>query len=117
MDLKKVAPSLALNDSIVRLFGIRQVEKQMLLPPLKIWHIPQVPMSPFEVPVASIEEAKKLLVVLADYDLFQYEHRVKPDYANASGLCVWDTQGQGWVDWEDEETGDGIWDVIRRERR
>ncbi len=53
---------------------------------LKVWHIPQVPGEPFYVPVSSLEEATKVLGVLADYDLFQYEDRIKPDYCNASGL-------------------------------
>lgn len=69
---------------------------------LKIWWIPQVPMTAFEVPVKSPEEAAKIMVVLADYDIFQFENRVKPDYSNAGGLCVFES-GE-WVDWEDPET-------------
>ena len=70
---------------------------------LKIWWIPQVPCDPFEVPVSSVEEAAKLLDVLARYDEFQYEHSIKPDYSNAGGLAV--LEGGEWIDWEHPETG------------
>lgn len=75
---------------------------------LKVWWNPQVPMEPFEVFVETLEEAHLLLKVLADYDLFQYRHRVKPDYSNAGGLVVWeeglepDEEGEKWTDWEGE---------------
>lgn len=73
---------------------------------LKVWWIPQVPGARFEVPVHSLKEAKLLLDTLADYDLFQLEHRIKPDYCNVGGLMVYE-DGE-WVDWEDPETGDSI---------
>ncbi len=71
---------------------------------LRVWHIPQVPMHSFRVYVESIKEAKKVLEVLAIYDLFQCEYRVKPDYSNAQGLQV--LKGGKWIDWEDEEGND-----------
>lgn len=80
-------------------------KKSLVKGDLRIWHIPQVPMEGFKVAVKSIEEAKKILDVLADYDIFQFEHKVKPDYSNAAGLEVFD--GKEWVDWEDE-FGNGI---------
>jgi len=73
---------------------------------LKIWWIPQVPMKPFFVEVESLQEAKKILKILAEYDLFQYKHRVKPDYCNVGGLSIF-KDGE-WVEWCDEETGDNI---------
>ena len=77
---------------------------------LQVWGIPQVPMKSFTVDVASVEEAVKLMDVLADYDRFQFENNVKPDYCNAGGLQRWcaDSDGEGtpgWEDWFDEETG------------
>jgi hypothetical protein len=76
---------------------------------LKVWWIPQVPMKSFDVTVASVEEGAKILEVLANYDLFQLENNIKPDYCNAGGLAEWtedDGEGKpGWVDWYDEETG------------
>ena len=73
--------------------------------PLKIWWIPQVPGKPFEVPVTSLAEARLLLDTLAAYDLFQYAHRIKPDYSNAGGLMEY-LEGE-WSDWYDED-GDDI---------
>lgn len=77
---------------------------------LQVWWIPQVPMKPFEVEVDSVETGVKILDVLAKYDAFQYENRIKPDYSNAGGLYIWDEDSDGegnpgWVDWyyEDNE--------------
>lgn len=71
---------------------------------LQLWHIPQVPGPAFIVPVATPSEAAKILDILAQYDLFQYENRVKPDYCNAAGLRVFE-DGE-WVDWMDREGND-----------
>ena len=70
---------------------------------LQVWWIPQVPMEPFTVDVKSVEEGVKILDTLAQYDLFQLKHNVKPDFSNAGGLCRW--EDEGWEDWYDEETG------------
>ena len=70
---------------------------------LRVWWIPQVPMHPFRVPVASPSEAAKVLDVLADYDLFQLENNVKPDYCNAGGLEVFES-GE-WTEWYEALTG------------
>jgi hypothetical protein len=56
------------------------------------------------VDVANIREAKLLLKALADYDIFQYENRIKPDYCNAGGLRTWD--GKDWADWYDDDGND-----------
>lgn len=64
---------------------------------LQVWHIPQVPMKAFKVSVNSVAEGAKLMSVLANYDLFQYENRVKPDYANMNGLNIWnEEEGEFW---------------------
>ncbi len=76
---------------------------------LRVWHIPQVPGEAFRVSVASVDEAKTVLRVLADYDLSQLEHRIKPDFANVQGLEVFD-DGE-WVEWMNEN-GDDIGAVI-----
>ncbi|WP_321913529.1 hypothetical protein [Paraburkholderia sp. J11-2] len=86
---------------------------------LKVWWIPQIPGKSFEVPVESVDEAKKILTVLADYDIFQYENRIKGDYCNAGGLVQQEEVGPDgetdWFDWCDEE-GRSIDDVLRDER-
>lgn len=71
---------------------------------LRVWHIPQVPGNSFYVGVDSPEEAAKIMGVLADYDLFQLQERVKPDYSNAQGLQVFE-DGE-WVDWYSEDGED-----------
>jgi hypothetical protein len=72
---------------------------------LRIWHIPQVPGPAFRVSVATPREGALLLHTLADYDRFQYENRIKPDYCNAQGLEVFE-DGE-WCEWCDEQ-GDDI---------
>lgn len=54
----------------------------------------------------NIIQAKILLNVLAEYDKFQFEHNIKPDYYNAGGLSVFE-DGE-WVDWYDNESGNDI---------
>ena len=79
---------------------------------LRVWWIPQVPGKPFHVPVESVEEGVKMMRVLADYDAFQFEHNIKPDYCNAGGLMMFDPEDDtdgpngSWTDWYDEETGE-----------
>lgn len=79
---------------------------------LRVWHIPQIPGKQFQVPVSSVEEGVKLMSVLADYDIFQHDNSIKPDYANASGLQMFDVNDTddspdgSWVDWFDEESGE-----------
>jgi len=85
---------------------------------LKVWHIPQVPMKSFEVPVKNIDEAILVLNTLSDYDNFQFENNIKPDYCNVQGLVIFDEDFDGdgnadWVDWEDEE-GNDIDDIIKQ---
>lgn len=88
---------------------------------LKVWWIPQVPMKPFEVEVKNIEEAKLLLNTLADYDIFQYENNIKPDYCNTGGLSEFDPEDYtdgilgSWTEWCNDD-GETIDDVMNRER-
>jgi hypothetical protein len=71
---------------------------------LRVWWIPQVPGKPFYVDVSSVEEGVKIMDVLAGYDQFQLDNNIKPDYANAGGLSIFE-DGE-WVDWYDDETGE-----------
>lgn len=83
---------------------------------LQVWWIPQVPMKPFTVDVESVAQAKFLLNVLADYDLFQFENRIKPDYSNAGGLNESDSEDTqdgpdgSWTTWYSPD-GDDIDDL------
>jgi hypothetical protein len=76
-----------------------------MLGDLRVWWIPQIPMKAFYVEVETPEEAKKVLDLLAKYDLFQYQEKVKGDYSNVGGLE--EKTEDGWVEWESEE-GDNI---------
>lgn len=73
---------------------------------LRVWWIPQVPGKPFHVAVASPLEAKKLLIVLAKYDLFQFHHNIKGDYSNAGGLEEVSRDGRNWYEWNNEDNRD-----------
>ena len=67
----------------------------------RVFWIPQVPMKPFHVPVETPEQGQWLCNVLADYDAFQFENNVKPDYCNVGGVQVFE-DGE-WTDWEEDE--------------
>ena len=79
---------------------------------LRVWWVPQFPMESFLVDVESVSEAVKILDVLADYDLFQLENRIKPEYSNSGGLQMFDPNDDtdspegSWVDWCDEASGE-----------
>ncbi|MBU5333586.1 hypothetical protein KQI61_15410 [Anaerocolumna aminovalerica] len=79
---------------------------------LRVWHIPQVGCSAtFYIPVATLEEGKKVIDILAAYDLFQLENNIKPDFANVSGLQMFNEEDQEWEDWyleTDEEYYDDV---------
>lgn len=73
---------------------------------LRVWWKPQVPCASFYVSVKDIWTAHKILEVLADYDLWQLDHNIKPDFSNAGGLEIYD--GKEWEEWEEPETGQQI---------
>jgi len=72
---------------------------------LRVSHYPQIPCEPFITEVKTLEEAKKLIDVLANYDLFQYKNSIKGDYANMTLLEEWNEYDNEWIDWSDDETG------------
>jgi Superinfection exclusion gene product 17 len=75
---------------------------------LQVFWIPQVPMEPFIYRVPTLEAAKILCDALAQYDLFQYENKVKPDYTNAGGAS-WrhpELTGGEWYDFDPMDDAD-----------
>lgn len=70
----------------------------------RVWWIPQVPGEPFYVEVSSVPQGVKIMNTLADYDQFQLDNNIKPDYSNAGGLQMME-DGE-WVDWYDHATGE-----------
>ena len=73
---------------------------------LRVWWVPQIQGKRFEREVPNITTGKSLLDVLGDYDLFQFENSIKPDYSNAGGLEVF-VRGK-WEEWESPIFGDCI---------
>jgi hypothetical protein len=78
-------------------------------------------MKAFHADVPTLAEGKRTLTILADYDLFQFDNNIKPDYSNTGGLQVFqpdaewlEPEDDGWVDWEDED-GRGIDDLTLEE--
>ncbi len=78
---------------------------------LRVWHIPQVPGKPLYVYVDTIEKGKKVMDILAAYDLFQLENRIKPDFTNVQGLQRYEEEENDWIDW-DIETEDDYFDDV-----
>lgn len=68
---------------------------------LRVWHIPQVPGKAFKFPVKTPVEGKALQSALAEYDLFQFGHNIKPDFSSAQGMEVF-SDG----DWEELDEAD-----------
>lgn len=84
----------------------------------RVWWIPQIPMKPFTVDIGSIEEGRKICEVLADYDLFQFENKVKPDYCNSGGIefkfdPLTDGEWHSFPDEDDDEAEDIMAEIIR----
>ena len=80
---------------------------------LRVWWIPQVGATSeaFYVPVQSVEEGKKVLDMLAAYDAFQLQNRIKPDYNNVGGLQVYNPEIADYEDWYLETDDDYFEDV------
>lgn len=82
---------------------------------LRVWHVPNMPGKPFLVHVQSLAEGRRLLEILSNYDLFQFDNDIKPDYANLSGLAEYDEHADGWIEWCDCKTGQSV-DELSLER-
>ena len=68
---------------------------------LRVWWIPQIPMSPFYVNVNTVDDGNELCNVLAAYDLFQCANNMKPSYSNVGGIQIF--EDGDWWDVEDNE--------------
>lgn len=67
----------------------------------RVWWKPQVPMKSFLFEVRDLEQAKILVDALADYDEFQFQNNIKPDYCNQGGIQI--REDGEWVDVPEEE--------------
>lgn len=72
---------------------------------IRVWWIPQLGMNsePFRASVETIAEGKRLYHTLAQYDLYQYKNKVKPDYSNIGGLEIFDEETKEWEEWQNED--------------
>lgn len=72
---------------------------------IKVWYIPQIPMQPYEVMVPDLKTAQIVLDALISLSIFEFENRVKPDYADAAGIARFEggTEDGEWWDVEDDE--------------
>ena len=77
----------------------------------RVWWIPQIPMTRFEVDVDTLEAGRKICDVLADYDKFQFKNKIKPDYCNAGGIVFSHPQYEG-CDWIDVPEDEDEWSYI-----
>lgn len=66
----------------------------------RVYHIPQVPMKAIRIQCNSLATAMGLVDTLAQYDLFQLHHRVKPDFCNASGIEYYDHADKEWYEFD-----------------
>ena len=66
----------------------------------RVWHIPQVPGSAFWRDMPDLATARLVVDLLADYDLFQFDNDIKPDYCNVSGIPKF-VDGE-WEDVDDD---------------
>lgn len=80
---------------------------------LRVWWISQVGSSCdiFYVPVKSVEEGKKVMDLLAAYDMFQLQNNIKPDFCNTGGLQVYNPEIADYEDWY-LETDDDYFDNV-----
>lgn len=68
---------------------------------LRVAWTPQagVDMKPFYVPVDSVLDGVKMMDILAYYDAYQFQNRIKGDYTNCGSLEIYNTQESEWEDW------------------
>jgi len=73
---------------------------------LQVWYVPQLPMPAFKVSAPDLPTAVLLLDTLGRFSLFEYENRVKPDYADMGGISRWESDGEGGFEWCDLDNYD-----------
>ncbi len=81
---------------------------------VKVSHCPQIPQPWFEVYCESLEIACAITKTLWQYDIFQYENNIKPDYSNTTDIQTYNKETGEWESYYTED-GDDIIDVIEDE--
>jgi len=68
---------------------------------LRIWWVSQSGTEVFDYyDVTSLEEAYRMLNLLAQYDLHLLKVGERKEYENSGGLEIFD--GESWIDWNDQ---------------
>lgn len=73
---------------------------------LRVSHFPQVGSNAgcFKHPVSDWDDGQRVASLLADYDMFQFNNKIKPDYCNATVIEYFDPIDNDWksVDSKDD---------------
>lgn len=72
---------------------------------LLVWYFPQVGTDAgrysVRIPRQDLRAAKLVLDAIVGLSSFEFQHNVKPDYADAAGIARWEENGEGGWDWFD----------------
>ena len=60
-------------------------------------------MRAFYVECPDLKSARLVDKTLAEYDQFQYDNNIKPDYSNAGGIEQFDPVDQVWEEVDEDE--------------
>ncbi len=66
----------------------------------RVWYSPQIPMPAFFYDTDSLDTARAVLDALGQFSAYEYNNGVKPDYADAGGIELWDEE-YGWEEYDD----------------
>lgn len=85
-------------------------EEEPQNPMYRVTHFPQVGVGvpPFVVYLRDLEEAVRVSDLLGMYDAFQFNHHIKPDYANMTIVGEFDEDDQEWYDLDEYEINDKL---------
>lgn len=68
---------------------------------LKVFYAPQVPMKAFEVKAIDLPDAVRVLSIITNFSIFEYENKIKPDYSDYGGVVRYEADGEGGFEWCD----------------
>lgn len=66
----------------------------------RVWYVPQIPMEAFFYETDDLGTAQTVLDALAGFASFEYDNNLKPDYADAGGIELYDEE-YGWEEYSD----------------
>lgn len=103
IDSKSEADEVVIHKDYEIKAGEELVAVEEAVQQLRVYHNCQVGAVPnFYIEVSSIEEAWLIMNILWEYDEFQFNNNVKPDYCNITGLEVFNEKEKDWEEWYDE---------------